>query len=151
MNHNRTILLVDDSDNDLFLTRAAFKEVGFNVPLQEVRNGEEAIAYLKGDGVYSDRSQYPLPAVILLDLNMPLKNGFDVLRWVRTQPELKRISVIILSASMRSQDVDQAFDLGANSFLVKPGTINELVKMIRCLREWLQYNHFPPLNETVHR
>ncbi len=151
MNHNRPILLVDDSDNDLFLTRAAFKEVGFNTPLQEVRNGEEAIAYLKGDGVYSDRSQYPLPAVMLLDLNMPLKSGFDVLKWVRTQPELKRMAVIILSASMRSQDVDQAFELGANSFLVKPGTISELVKMIRCLREWLQYNHFPPLNETVTR
>lgn len=151
MNFNRTVLLVDDSENDLFLTRSAFKEAGFHCPLQEVHNGEQAIAYLKGEGPYSDRAKFPLPAVMLLDLNMPLKGGLAVLKWVRSQPEFKRMSVIIFSASMRTEDVEHAFDLGANAFLVKPGAIGDLIDMIRCLRDWLQYNHFPPLNETVKR
>ena len=147
MNEKHTILLVDDSENDLFLMRTAFKKAEFNVPLQEVHNGEQAIAYLKGDDPYSDRDKFPLPAVILLDLNMPMKNGFDVLNWVRTQQTgLKRLSIIVLTASMRPEDVERAFDSGANSFLVKPGKMEDLTDMIRCLRDWLQYNNFPPLD-----
>ena len=149
MNLNATLLLVDDSENDLLLTRAAFKEAGFDIPLHEVHDGEEAIAYMKGEGPYSDRSKFPIPAVMLMDLNMPRKNGFDVLQWIRAQPGLRRMSIIVLSASMHTADVERAFDLGANSYLVKPGTIKELIQMIRCLHDWLQYNHFPPLNDTV--
>lgn len=145
MSEKQTILLVDDSENDLFLMRAAFKKAEFNNPLQEVHNGEEAIAYLKGDDPYSDRHMFPLPAVMLLDLNMPMKNGFDVLTWVRAQTGLKRLSIIVLTASMRTEDVERAFDLGANSFLVKPGNIEELVAMSRCLRDWIQINHFSAL------
>jgi CheY-like chemotaxis protein len=151
MNERQTILLVDDSENDLALMRIAFKKAGFNSPLQEVHNGEEAIAYLKGDGPYSDRDKFPLLTVMLLDLNMPMKNGFDVLTWVRTQPALKRLSIIVLSASMRIEDVERAYDLGANSFLGKPTDLNELVNMLRVLRDWLQINHFPPFNEAVRR
>jgi CheY-like chemotaxis protein len=151
MNVKQTILLVDDSENDLFLMRAAFKKAEFNSPLQAVQNGEEAIAYLKGEGIYSDRNQYALPAVMLLDLNMPRKNGFEVLQWVRSQPVFKRLSVIILTASLRGEDVERAFDLGANAFLVKPATLDQLITMIRRLRDWLEINHFPPLNEVVRR
>lgn len=146
MNEKQTILLVDDSEDDLFLMRTAFKKAEFESPLQEVRNGEEAIAYLKGDDPYSDRNKFPLPAVMLLDLNMPMKNGFDVLTWVRTQAGLKRLSIIVLTASMRAEDVERAFDLGANSFLVKPSSLEALATMIRCLRDWIQINHFPSLN-----
>ena len=151
MNERQTILLVDDSENDLALMHMAFKKAEFNNQLKIVHNGEEAIAYLKGEGAYNDRNQYPLPAVILLDLNMPMKNGFDVLSWVRTQPALKRLSIIILTASARTEDVERAFDLGAGSYLVKPSNMNALIVMIRCLRDWLQINHFPPLNEVVRR
>jgi CheY-like chemotaxis protein len=151
MNQRQTILLVDDSTNDLELMRMAFKKAEFSHPLQEVHNGEEAIAYLKGDGPYCDRNKFPLPTVMLLDLNMPMKNGFDVLRWTRAQPALKRMPIIILTASTRTEDVEQAFDLGATSFLVKPPALSELASMIRCLRDWLKINHFPPLNELVRR
>lgn len=151
MTENETILLVDDSENDLILMRAAFMRAEFKNPLREVRNGEEAIAYLKGEGVYDDRDKFPFPAVMLLDLNMPRMNGFEVLSWLQTQPALKHLSIIILTASVRMEDVEQAFDLGAHSFLVKPSSMEKLVGMIRCLRDWLQYNHFPPLNETVRR
>ena len=151
MNHQRTILLVDDSETDLMLMRFAFKKAELDDQLQVVHNGEEAIAYLRGERAFTDRKQYPLPAVMLLDLNMPMRNGFDVLTWVRAQPALKRLSIIILTASMRTEDVERAFDLGASSYLVKPGTLDDLTAMIRCLRDWLHYNHFPPLNQAVRR
>src|SRR5258706_12716527 len=151
MNARQTILLVDDSENDRDIVRVAFKKASFSNPLQETRNGEEAIAYLKGDGAYVDRMKFPMPVVVLLDLNMPMKSGFDLLIWVRTQPALKRLSIIILTASMRMEDVERAFDLGANSFLVKPSNMDALIAMMQCLRDWLQINHFPPLNEAVTR
>ena len=148
MNKPQTILLVDDSENDLILMHAAFTKAGCNNPLQEVHNGEEAIAYLLGEGPYSDRTKFPLPTVMLLDLNMPKKNGFDVLARVRAEPVLKRLAIFILTASMRSEDVERAFDLGATSFLVKPGNLDALAAMLRCLCDWVQINQFPPLNEA---
>jgi len=151
MNENETILLVDDSESDLMLMRIAFEKAEFRGPLQEVRNGEAAIAYLNGEGSYSDRKKFPLPIVMLLDLNMPRKNGFEVLSWIQTQPALKRLSIIVLTASVRPEDVERAFDLGAHSFLVKPPSLEKLVALIRCLRDWLQVNYFPPLNESVKR
>ena len=151
MNDKQTILLVDDSENDLLLMRAAFAKSGFDTPLQEVHSGEEAIAYLRGEGSFGDRSRFPIPVVILLDLNMPMKNGFDVLAWLKTQPTLRHLPIIILTASARPEDVDHAFELGASSYLVKPPNLGALTNMIRCLRDWLSINHFPPLNEAVKR
>jgi CheY-like chemotaxis protein len=148
MNEAQTILLVDDSEDDLLLTKHAFRAAEFHVRLQMLQNGEEAIDYLNGEGPYADRDKFPLPVVMLLDLKMPKKDGFDVLTWVRAQPLLKRLSVIILTASMRMEDVERASDLGANSFLVKPGKANELVTMMLRLRDWLDYNQFPVLSET---
>lgn len=148
MNEEQSILLVDDSENDLLLMNAAFEMAGCERPVQKIRNGEEAIAYLRGEGPYCDRSKFPLPIVMLLDLNMPKKNGFDVLAWVRAQPVLKRLAIIVLTASMRSEDVERAFDLGATSFLVKPSDLEALAAMMRCLFDWVQINHFPSLNEV---
>ena len=147
MDERQTILLVDDSEDDLLFMRQAFKVTALNASLQEVRDGEEAIAYLKGEGSYSDRTRFPLPAVMLLDLNMPKTNGFEVLAWVRAQPILKRLSIYVLTASVRAEDVERAYDLGANAFLVKPGPMNDLITMTLRLRDWLEYNHFPPLDE----
>jgi CheY-like chemotaxis protein len=145
MNEPQTILLVDDSENDLFLMRAAFKRAESNHPLQQVLDGDEALAYLKGEGQYGDRKQFPLPAVMLLDLNMPRRNGFEVLSWVRAQPGLKRLPIFILTASMRPEDVERAYDLGATGFLVKPSTLEDLVAMLRFLRDWMKLNQFPTL------
>ena len=151
MNEMQTILLADDSENDFLLMSHAFEKAGVKTQLKAVRNGEEAIAYLKGESDYSDRSIHPLPNVLLLDLNMPKKNGFEVLEWVRAQASFKHVPVVVLTASTRIEDVERAYELGANSFLVKPAGLHELVVMIRCLCEWLQFNHFPPLNRTVRR
>ena len=146
MSQSQTILLVDDSENDLALMRVAFKKAHCSLPLQEVRNGEEAIAYLGGEGLYGDREKFPLPTLVLLDLNMPRRDGFDVLSWVRAQPFLKRLSIIVWTASARKVDIDRAFDLGATSFLVKPTNLETLTAMVACLAEWIKVNQFPSIN-----
>jgi len=145
MGAKKTMLLVDDSENDLLLMQLAFQKAEFNADVQVVKDGEEAIAYLQGDSPYNDRVRYPMPTLVLLDLNMPKKTGFEVLSWMRAQPGIRRLPVIILTASMRSGDVEQAFDLNANFFLVKPARVEDLISMMRCLRDWLGYNHFPTL------
>jgi len=145
MNEKQTILMVEDSEDNLFILRAALKMAKCDHPLQEVHNGEEAIAYLKGEGPYGDRTKFPLPAVMLLDLNMPRKNGFDVLAWVRAQPGLKRLVIVVLTASNRVEDVEHAYDLGAASYLVKPIGLETLAAMMRCLCDWIQFNQFPML------
>jgi len=145
MNDKPTILLVEDSENDRFLMRAAFKMAKCDLLLHEVHNGEQALAYLQGDGPYADRMKYPLPTVMLLDLNMPKMNGFDVLVWARAHPVLQHLPITILTASIRGDDVKRSFDLGASSFLVKPSSLDSLSAMMRCLCDWIQINHFPPL------
>jgi CheY-like chemotaxis protein len=149
MNEKQTILLVDDSEIDLMLMREALEIAKCSHALQEVHDGEEAIAYLKGEGPYCDRNKFPLPIIMLLDLNMPKKNGFDVLTWVRAQPALKPLAIFILTSSARSVDVENAFYLGATSFLVKPSNLESLATMMRCLCDWVQINHFPSLNEAA--
>ncbi len=136
------VLLVDDSEDDALLVRRVFERVGFAAPLRIVGDGEEVIAYLNGAGAFGDRAKFPLPTVVLLDLNLPRKNGFAVLAWIRQQPEHKRLCVYILSASSQADDIQQAYDLGANSYLVKPGTLDELAAMTQCLLAWLRLGHF---------
>jgi len=139
------VLLVDDSENDALLMRTVFSRAGFVQPLQFAHDGDEAIAYLRGDGVYGDRNRHPLPTTMLLDLNMPRRNGFEVLAWIRQQPDLKRLRVDILSASSRPQDIERAYDLGANSYLVKPGNLDGLLHMAKTLVAWLKLGHFAPV------
>ena len=149
MEREHTILLVDDSDDDLLLMKHALQAAQFKPFVRSASNGEEAIAYLKGEGPYAQREKYPLPIVMLLDLNMPRINGYEVLAWVRSQPILKRLSIIVFSASARPEDVERALELGANSYLVKPATVSALIAMMCCLRDWLEYNQFAPIVEAV--
>jgi len=151
MNPTRTVLLVDDNENDVFLMHRAFKKAEFLYPIREVRNGEEAISYLKGEGVYGDREEYPFPSMVLLDLNMPRKNGFDVLAWIQTQPELEYLTVVVTTASIRPEDVARAYELGASCILVKPSALAELGRMVRTLGDFVSMDHFPPRNGMVLR
>ena len=136
------VLLVDDSEDDATLARIVFERAGFVEPLRIAHDGEEAIAYLRGDGPFADRRKFPLPAAVLLDLNLPRQNGFEVLAWIRQQPEHRRLRVYVLSASSRAEDIQQAYDLGANSYLVKPSTLDELTVVARGLLAWLKLSHF---------
>jgi CheY-like chemotaxis protein len=151
MSSGRTVLLVDDNENDVFLMHRAFKRAEFHFSVKEAVNGEEAIAYLKGEGVYSNRDENPLPSMILLDLNMPKKDGFDVLAWMQARPIFSHITVIVMTASTRPEDMVRAYELGATSYLVKPTGLAELASMVRTLREFVSINHFPPANAMVFR
>src|SRR5205807_5891563 len=105
---------------------------------------EEAIEYLKGEGKFADRQEHPLPSLLLLDLNMPLRNGFEVLEWLRLQPGLRRLLVIVFTSSQLPEDVNRAFELGANSYLVKPHDFKKLEETARYLEEyWLKLNRCP--------
>ena len=135
---NPIILAVDDDDSAALLVSTVFERAGLVQPLQFARDGLEGIAYLSGEGIYSDRSLYPFPTAVLLDLNMPRKNGFEVLAWIRQQPALKHLHVYVLSASSQEEDIRRCYNLGANSYLVKPGNLDGLMHQARCLLAWLK-------------
>jgi len=138
------ILLVEDDPNDVLLIQRAFQKAGLSNILKVVRDGEQAIDYLSGHGVYAQRERFPLPFLLLLDLKMPGTNGFEVLRWVRGEPNLKRLLVVVLTSSNLQADVDRAYELGANSYLVKPVEFGEMVNMIQRFEAyWAELNRFP--------
>jgi CheY-like chemotaxis protein len=138
-----TILLAEDNENDVLMLRRAARHAKFTNPLAVVPDGEEVMAYLQGDGKYGDRRRYPLPGLLLLDLKMPRKNGFEVLQWLREQAQFAHLQVVVLSSSDEIKDINRAYELGANSFLVKPMFFSEFVGMLEalhsyCLRVWHQ-------------
>ena len=143
------ILLVEDNEDDALLIQRAFRRIGSVHPMQRLSDGEQALAYLAGDGAYSDREAHPLPALVLLDLKLPRRSGFEVLEWLRGQPGLRRLPVVVLTSSRESRDVDRAADLGANSYLVKPVHFDALQELIRALGlYWLTFNERPELRPT---
>jgi CheY-like chemotaxis protein len=145
MKEEATILLVEDNELDIELTLDAFREVHFENKMQIVRNGEEAIWYLKGEDKYSDRSVYPLPDLILLDLNLPRVNGIDVLRTIKQVDKIKRIPVIILTSSKEEGDRALSYDGGANSYLVKPISFEGFCEVVAKISDyWLALNVPPP-------
>lgn len=139
------ILHVEDEEDDVLFIQRAFKSAGITNPLNAVEDGQSAIDYLSGNGKFADRQQYPLPALMLLDLNLPGQSGFDVLKWIRAHPELKRtIVVVICSSSQNLPDINAAYDLGANGYVVKPPTFPGLVELAKAIRDyWLVFNHPP--------
>jgi len=149
MTQTQTILLVEDNPVDILLMQRAFRNETFaNTSLQIVRDGDAAVFYLNGDGEYSDRDRYPLPAIILLDLKLPRRSGHEVLVWLRQQPELKRLPVVMLTSSRQTPDVKRAYDLGVNSYLVKPIGFASLLEMMQSFKEyWLNYTELPEPRE----
>ncbi|HWF20250.1 MAG TPA: response regulator [Verrucomicrobiae bacterium] len=115
-----TVLLVEDDLNDIFLVKRAFKRADIRNPLQVVTDGVEAIHYLQGEGKYADRNLHPLPRLVVMDIKMPRKSGFEVLEWIKGDGTLKRIPVIIVSSSDQPQDINRAYELGANAYMIKP-------------------------------
>jgi len=141
---SQTILLVEDEENDVFFMKHAFREIGITNPLQVARDGREAMDYLSGNGEYADRRRFPLPCLMLLDLKLPQEMGFEVLKWLRDQPELKTLIVIILTSSRLGFDIDMAYHLGANAYLVKPSSPRELREIAMGIKQfWLELNHGP--------
>lgn len=142
-----TILLVEDDSNDVLLIRRAFRQASLDhLDLQVVADGDAAIQYLSQAEPYTDKVQYLPPSLVLLDLKLPRRSGLEVLAWLRQQPYLKRLQVVILTASCENPDIEQAYDLGANSYLVKPINFKDLVSMVTTLHlYWLTLNERPPM------
>lgn len=150
------ILLVDDNPHDVVLIRLAFRRVGIIDTIHLVKDGVEAMRYIKGEGAYADRQQFPTPTLVLLDLKMPLTSGFDVLEWVRQQPNLSNVVVVVMSGSRNDADIDRAYSLGANHYLVKPSRFEEMVKMMESLKDYTAWSKGakggssrPPSNPTT--
>jgi CheY-like chemotaxis protein len=138
-----SILHVDDDPNDLLLLTHACTKANLPFRVASVADGEIAIDYLSGTGDYANRKLHPLPSLILLDLKLPRKNGFEVLSWIRGNPKFKRLLVYIFTASRHQEDVDHAYELGANAFLVKPVGFEALVDELKTLQQWLNLNEKP--------
>ena len=115
-----TVLLVENDLNDIFLVKRAFKMASLQTPLQIVTDGQEAIHYLRGEGKYADRHAHPLPKLIVMDIKMPRLTGFEVLEWIKHDGLLRRIPVIIVSSSENPEDINRAYELGANAYMIKP-------------------------------
>lgn len=141
----KCILLVEDDPNDVFLFERALGKFGFPAAsVQVVNDGEAAVAYLGGEGHYANRSNFPMPALVFLDLKMPHKSGMEVLNWLRGQPALTSLPVVVLTSSKHSVEIEEAYRLRANSYLIKPVLVEELVETLRTsVTYWLTMNKTP--------
>ena len=147
MPERAVILLAEDREDDILIIRKAFQVANISNPLFVVRDGGEAISYLLGTGKYSNRAEFPLPDLLLLDLKMPGLDGFEVLRWLKEQPALKSLRVVVLTSSDAVRDVNRAYALGANSFLVKPLDFENTVAMAEVLTNyWLRTDKSPEIS-----
>lgn len=138
------ILLVEDSEDDVLFLLRAFKKAGITNPIQVAKDGQEALDYLGRAGQYQNGQKFPLPCLVLLDLKLPHVLGLDVLKWMRMQSQLQTLPVSILTSSSQTVDLERAYRLGANSYLVKPSSPDQLDALVRCLGDyWLKYNLLP--------
>jgi CheY-like chemotaxis protein len=136
-----TLLLVEDSEDDVFVMQRTCRRTGIPHTLQVVTDGEMAIEYLSGKGVYHDRSVYPMPHVVFLDINMPRRNGHEVLAWIRSHPGLQQLPVVMLTSSVLGSDVERAYKLGVTSYLQKEIGLAEFGQAVRIvLKYWLEMN-----------
>lgn len=129
MESGPVVLLAEDDPNDVFFLRRAFQKAKIECRLLDVANGQEAIRYLEGVGPYSDRTNFPFPQVLVLDLKMPLVDGFDLLEWLRTNPDCRELPALVLSSSAHQQDLLRARDLGAREYHVKPSDLAQLTHL----------------------
>jgi CheY-like chemotaxis protein len=141
MQVSQTILYVEDNESDVLFMHQALRKIGLSKTLQVVSDGDEAIAYLDGKGKYSDRRKYPFPSLIFLDLTLPVVTGFGVLQWIRKQHSMLALPVVILSGSRMEFDLNHAYKLGANAYLIKPSNGEDLDNIIGTTADyWLRLN-----------
>jgi CheY-like chemotaxis protein len=140
MPHKLKILVIDDSKEDQFLLDRAIRKAGVALNPRFVTDGEEAIAYLEGEGKFGDREEFPLPSLIILDLKMPRMNGFDVLKWVKAQPRHVCTPVVIFTSSDESKDVNRAYMLGASSYIPKPTDSDRFAGVVQAIEDYWQGN-----------
>jgi CheY-like chemotaxis protein len=140
---DKAILLVEDDMNDAFFLRYAFEQAGISNAVKVAEDGKSAMDYLSGSGKYADRDAFPLPSLMLLDLKLPECPGMEVLAWIREQPDLGCLIVIVLTSSADPRDVEQAYRMGARSYVVKPLTLDKRLQLAHAIKHyWLELNAF---------
>jgi CheY-like chemotaxis protein len=138
-NESKVVLIVEDYEDDAKLLEMLLANAGIANPVRTVLSAEQAISYLQGAPPFRDRTRYPLPSVIFLDLKLPGIDGFEFLRWLRTNPQLQHSFIVVLSATGDLMSVRAAYALGANSFLVKPCREADLLNLITCYPDlWIR-------------
>lgn len=138
------ILHVEDDANDVLLVERALRKINVPTRIFAVPDGDKAVSYLSGRDEFTDRDMHPLPALVLLDLKMPRKSGLEVLAWIRGQPGFRSMVVVIFTSSKHEHDMEQAYQLGANSYLVKPVGFESLAETVRALNHyWGTLNQSP--------
>lgn len=143
--HPVTILMADDDPDDCMLAREALAESRLANELYFVKDGEELLDYLYHRGKYTEPESSPRPGLILLDLNMPKKDGREVLKEIKADPHLRQIPVLVLTTSQAEEDIHYSYDLGANSFITKPVTFSSLIEVMRTLgKYWFEIVELPP-------
>ncbi len=141
-----TILMADDDEDDRLMAKEAFSEVKLLNNFHTVEDGEELMAYLRREGKYADPKSSPRPGIILLDLNMPKKDGRQALKEIKEDPSLKHIPIVVLTTSKAEEDILRSYDLGVNSFIVKPVTFDQLIDIMKTLTKyWFEIVELPPL------
>jgi len=141
---DKPVLYAEDEENDAFFLRRAFTLAGVQQNLIVVKDGQETIDYCLGAGRFSNRDAFPLPCLLLLDLNIPKKSGLEVLKWVRSEPAISTLPVIVLTSSVHDADIHRAYIQGANAYLVKPSDPSELLVLVKTIKEfWLTHNRMP--------
>ena len=143
MKDHSTILIIEDDEHDVEFLSRAFKRAGINNPIQVTKNGEEAVAYLMGNGRYADRAAFPYPRVIVTDLKMPQMSGLELLRWIRANPKYSVVPTIVLTSSTSQADVDAAFASGASAFFVKPVAFGELQQIAKIIWDYWRTSLLP--------
>ena len=147
MSDQAVLLVAEDLDNDRLLIRRAFQLSNVMNPMFFVYDGEEVVAYLKGEGRYGNRDEFPLPTILLLDLKMPKLDGFEVIRWIRQQKEFATLRIVVLTSSQDMRDVNHAYELGANSFLVKPIDFERFMQVAAAIKGyWLWLDKTPVID-----
>lgn len=143
MSRSFHLLLIEDDESDVIFLKRAFRKAGVTLELQAVDDGMKAIEFMSGEGCYADRTRYPLPTHLLLDLKLPVKPGFEVLEWVRSRPDLQDLRVCILTSSSEDRDLRRAKELRANCYLVKPISFAALVELANSIDEWIRTDRIP--------
>jgi CheY-like chemotaxis protein len=139
MSSQPTVLVADDDANDVFFLRRAFQKAGLSCAILEVPDGERAICYLSGSDGFADRSRFPIPSLMLLDLKMPKVSGFEVLEWLQKH-SLAKMKVVVLSSSNLQSDMQKARALGAHDYRVKPADIDDMITMVKDIANlWLAH------------
>ena len=139
------MLYAEDEEDDVFFMRRACARTNFAAALKIVPDGQATVDYLAGTAPFRDRTEHPFPSVVALDLNLPILSGLEVLRWIRLQPELSGLVVVVLTSSNQASDLERAYKLGANSYLLKPCVPAEFEALVLSLYDyWFVRNQRPP-------